>query len=139
MVFDDVGRYDAIAAAEFLLKAGASVTFVTGLGSFAPKMLGSSRDTELLRRLNQGAFRLVVNHHLVAIYPDHCLIRPVGTYRTERIDANIVALATAQVPMRALFDELRGRVPEIRLIGDALSPRDLLAAVHDGHRCARAI
>ncbi len=137
LVFDDTGRYDAIAAAERLLKAGAGVTFVTSLSSFAPKMLGSSRDAESLRRLNQGNFRLIVNHHLVSITPDHCLIRPVGTEKLERVEAGIVVLATAQVPVRGLFDELRGRVPDIHLIGDALSPRDLLAAVHDGHRCAR--
>jgi hypothetical protein len=34
---------------------------------------------------------------------------------------------------------LRDSIKESRLVGDALSPRDLLAAMHDGHRAARAL
>lgn len=138
LVFDDVGRYDAIAAAEYLAQAGASVTFATSMSSFAPKMLGTSRDNESLRRLNQGPFTLLVNHNLIAIAPDHCMVRALGAKEEDRVDADIVVMVTSQVPIRNLYDELRGQV-DIRLVGDALSPRDLLAAMHDGHRTARAL
>jgi NADPH-dependent 2,4-dienoyl-CoA reductase/sulfur reductase-like enzyme len=139
VVFDDVGRYDAIASAEYFARSGASVTFVTSLGSFAPKMMGTSRDTESLVRLNRGKFKLLVNYNLIAIEPGFVTIRARGVETTERISADLVAVVTSQVPVRNLFDELRDSVKEVRLIGDALSPRDLLAAMHDGHRCARAI
>lgn len=138
VLFDDVGRYDAIAAAEYLAQAGASVTFVTSMSSFAPKMLGTSRDNESLRRLNKGPFSLLVNHNIIAIAPDHCMVRPLGALEEDRIDADIVVMVTSQVPIRNLFDELRGQL-DIQLVGDALSPRDLLAAMHDGHRAARAL
>ncbi len=139
VVFDDVGRYDAIAAAEFLMRAGASVTFVTSLASFAPRMLGTSRDTESLARLNRGEFKLLVNYNLIAITPGNVTIRARGIEKTERLPADRVTVVTSQVPIRQLFDELRDSIKEIRLVGDALSPRDLLAAMHDGHRAARAL
>jgi hypothetical protein len=56
-----------------------------------------------------------------------------------QVPADVVAVVTSQVPVRDLFDELRDKVAAVHLIGNALSPRDLLAAMHDGHRCARAI
>lgn len=140
LVFDDVGRYDAIAAAEYLQRAGAAVTFVTSLSSFAPKMLGTSRDVESLMRLNQGGeFRLIVNHNLLSIEPGAAYIRPLGAERLDQIQADIVVMVTNQVPVRSLFDELRHKVADVRLVGDALSPRDLLAAMADGHRFARTI
>jgi NADPH-dependent 2,4-dienoyl-CoA reductase/sulfur reductase-like enzyme len=139
VVFDDVGRYDAIAAAEYLTQSMSSVTFVTSLASFAPKMLGTSRDTESLMRLNRRTFRLLVNHHLVAIGPGFVSLRPLGALSVVQVPADVVAVVTSQVPIRGLFDELRGKLPLVQLVGNALSPRDLLAAMHDGHRCARAI
>jgi hypothetical protein len=134
-----VGRYQAIAAAEHLAKAGAAVTFVTSHNSYAPKMYGTSRDNESLRRLNQGVFRLLVNHHLVEIGRDHCLVRGIGVTRTERIAADITVVVTSQVPVRDVYDEVRAKVPSAVLAGDALSPRDLLAAMHDGHRVGRSV
>lgn len=140
LVFDDVGRYDAIAAAEYLQQGGAAVTFVTSLGSFAPKMLGTSRDTESLMRLNKnGRFRLMVNTDLAAIEKGAAFVRPRGAVDSEKIAADITVVVTPQVPVRNLFDELRERIPSCHLVGDALSPRDLLAAMHDGHRIARTV
>ncbi len=140
LVFDDVGRYEAIAAADYLQRAGAAITFVTSLSSFAAKMMGTSRDTEALMRLNQGGkFRLVVNHNLLAIEPGFASIRALGVDHLDRMPADIVVVATYPLPVRDLYDELRHRVPDIRLVGDALSPRDLLAAIADGHRVARTI
>lgn len=140
LVFDDVGRYDAIAAAEHLQKGGAEVTFATSLGSFAPRMLGTSRDIESLIRLNKGGqFDLRVNTNLKDIRPGVACIRARGAEINEEVAADIVVVVTSQIPVRGLYDELLGKIDDIKLVGDALSPRDLLAAMHDGHRCARQI
>ena len=139
VVFDDVGRYDAIASAEQLQRAGAAVTFVTSLSSFAPRMLGTSRDVESFRRLSrQPDFRLIVNHNLMAVAPGEVTIRAQGADQGYPLPADIVVLALNRVPVRDLYDAVRDSVPA-HLVGDALSPRDLLAAMHDGHRAARAL
>jgi len=140
VVFDDVGRYDAIAAAEYLQQRGAAVTFVTSLASFAPRMLGTSRDTESFMRLSEkGNFQLMVNANITAIEKGAAHVRARGAKESEKVAADITVMVTSQVPVRNLFDELRGRIPSSHLVGDSLSPRDLLAAMHDGHRCARAV
>ena len=139
LVFDDVGRYDAIAAAEFLQSQGAGVNFVTSQTSFAPKMFGTSRDTESLARLHKNAFRLWVCHHLVGVEAGNVRVRPIGVECTESIAADVVVMVTSDVPNRDLFDQIRGKLEYCRLVGDALSPRDLLAAIHDGHHAARGL
>lgn len=141
VVFDDVGRYEAIAAAEILQRAGAAVTFVTSLGSFAPRMAGTSRDSESFARLSAGGdFTLIVSHNLLEIEEDHVLVRPQGTELPgRRIAADIVVLNLAKTPQRDLVDAFAGEGIEVHLIGDAHSPRDMLAAVHEGHRIARRL
>lgn len=140
VVFDDVGRYEAIACADIFQKAGADVTFVTSMVSFGPRMMGSNREHESFQRLSRGGpFRLIVNHNLLAVRDGECDIRAQGTRSLQTIRADILALRLNQMPNAPMFEELRGHIPEMVRVGDALSPRDLLAAMHDGHRAARAI
>jgi 2,4-dienoyl-CoA reductase-like NADH-dependent reductase (Old Yellow Enzyme family) len=139
LVLDDVGHYEGIAAAEFLLREGASVTFVSTQTSFAPKMFGTGRENEALARLYRGRFALEIGHHLVRIGPDECAIRPAVGGEERIIAADIVVMVTANLPVRDLFDSLRGGTRETMLVGDALSPRNMLSAIHEGHRAARRL
>ena len=140
VVFDDVGRYEAIACADIFQKAGANVAFVTSLASMGPKMIGTQRDIESIRRLSGGGpFKLIVNHNLMAVRQGECDIRAQGATEPYAIPADIIALRLSQVPNCDLFEELREEFSETYRIGDALSPRDLLGAVHDGHRTARGL
>ena len=54
------------------------------------------------------------------------------------VPADTVVLITPNEPMRSLYDELRQHHRHIALIGDALAPRDLQAAIAEGHRTMRA-
>jgi NADPH-dependent 2,4-dienoyl-CoA reductase/sulfur reductase-like enzyme len=137
VILDDVGHYAAVAAAEFLVGQGTPVTYVTGLASFAPRLDGSFRNEAALRYLYQGNFRLLVGHCLTEIQLTHCLVRPLVGTRTERIEADQVVLVTHGAPLRALYDELRGQVPDVKLIGDAAAPRTLQDAIREGHLAAR--
>ena len=51
--------------------------------------------------------------------------------------ADVVVLVTQNEPNRGLYDELvaAGR-PDVLLVGDAASPRDLQAAIAEGHRAS---
>jgi 2,4-dienoyl-CoA reductase-like NADH-dependent reductase (Old Yellow Enzyme family)/thioredoxin reductase len=137
VVLDDVGHYEAVAAAEYLIERGAAVHYVTTQGSFAPQMKGSSRDDMALQRLYKGNFRLLVGHFLAAIHPAFCIARPLRTQHEVRIEADCVVLVTHRAPIRSLYDALRGKVADVRLVGDAASPRNLQTAIRDGHLAAR--
>ena len=68
----------------------------------------------------------------------HSVYDAASTARViEGIDT--VVLAAGGKADDRLYEELRGRVPELHAIGDCLQPRDVEAAVYDGHRVARAI
>jgi hypothetical protein len=56
------------------------------------------------------------------------------------VPADVVVLVTQNEPSRGLHDELvaAGHV-DVRLIGDAASPRDLKSAIAEGHMTGRAI
>jgi NADPH-dependent 2,4-dienoyl-CoA reductase/sulfur reductase-like enzyme len=139
LVLDDIGHYEAIAAAEILTRSGASVTYVSTQPSFGPKLFGTGRETEALSRLYACPFHLYVSHSLVRIDRDACAIRPLAGGREQVVTADLVVLVTANAPTRNLFDELRDSPCETVLVGDALSPRDMLSAIHEGHRAARGI
>jgi hypothetical protein len=47
-------------------------------------------------------------------------------------------MITPNAPMRSLYDELRQHHKNIALVGDALAPRDLQAAIAEGHRTMRS-
>lgn len=139
LVLDDIGHYEAVAAAEFLVEQGTAVTYVTGQPAFAPRMNGTFRNDVALKRLYQGNFRLLVGHFLAAIETHHSIVRPLHAERTEIIRADSVVLVTHKAPRRALCDTLRGRVSDIKLVGDASSPRTLQDAIREGHLAARFI
>ena len=142
LILDTVGHYEAIACIEFLLRNGVSVTYVTNDVSMTPYVHSTWRDLPALERFYAlGDFDLRLRHELVEIRADDCIIRPLqaGPNQTWTVPADIVVLVTQNMPLRSLHDELRARGVASRLVGDALSPRDMQVAIAEGHHAARAL
>jgi thioredoxin reductase len=59
------------------------------------------------------------------------------TSRLEGFDAVVLALGARSV--HSLKEELKERVPEIYIIGDALAPRQAIDAIEEGARIALKI
>jgi 2,4-dienoyl-CoA reductase-like NADH-dependent reductase (Old Yellow Enzyme family)/thioredoxin reductase len=139
VVLDDVGHYEAIAAAEYLITHGAAVHFVTRHPNFAPAIEFTGRTVPALERLHKGEFTLHTRSLLVEIRRGECFIRPLQGERLQTLPADTVVLVTPNQPLRSLYEELRGEIASLHLIGDAHSPRDMQAAIGEGHRVAREI
>jgi 2,4-dienoyl-CoA reductase-like NADH-dependent reductase (Old Yellow Enzyme family) len=139
LVFDDVGNYEAVAAAEFLIEKGVAVTFATRCSSFAPIVDSWTRAEPALQRLYAGDFRLMTRMQLLEIRPRECVVRPLQSTRPEVVPADLVVLVMPRDPLSNLYGELTGAVPMVSIVGDAKAPRDLQAAVREGHLAARAI
>ncbi len=139
LVLDDSGHYEAIAAAEFLITKGLAVTYLTRLPQFAPYIETTMRNVPALERLYAGGFTVLTRHQLIEIRPGKATIRPSQSQRTRVVPADTVVLVGHNEPMRDLFDELHGRHDDLHLVGDARAPRDLQAAIAEGHRAARAL
>jgi 2,4-dienoyl-CoA reductase-like NADH-dependent reductase (Old Yellow Enzyme family)/thioredoxin reductase len=144
VVYDEVGHYEGIAAAEFLLSMGVSVTFVTRFERVAPQMDWLTRVNPALKRFAKlGDFRLMLCSQIAEIGVGRCGVQSLHRANAEIVSADIVVFLTAKAPLRTLYDELRekgfqhGR--NIAIVGDACAPRDLQLAIAEGHHAARAI
>lgn len=141
LVVDTVGHFEAVAVAEALVDRGVAVTFVTSLASFGgPPVQATFREASALEFLHRGDFAVLARHHVDEITPTACHVRPMYSARTHEVPADIVVLVTQNEPQRTVYDELvaAGR-PDVFLVGDAASPRDLTRAMAEAHRAARAI
>lgn len=139
LVFDDVGHYEAIAAAEWLIERGVAVTFATRFALFAPTVETWTRTEPALERLQQGKFELMTRMHLAEIKPGEGILRPLQSPRTQSIRADLVVMVLARTPLDALYRELQSKDGRVLIVGGARSPRDLQAAVREGHLAGRAI
>jgi hypothetical protein len=143
LVLDDVGHYEAIACAEYLIEQGVRVTFVTRHSSFAPHIEAMVRTGPALRRLRKGDFSLVTGGRLVSIGSDSSEIGYLDGEQTWRVPADTVVLVTYNDAQNGLYRALGGGAERrnfaLHLVGDANAPRDLLMAIREGHLAGRNV
>jgi NADPH-dependent 2,4-dienoyl-CoA reductase/sulfur reductase-like enzyme len=139
LILDDTGHYEAIAVADFLSERGLAVSYVTRFPSMSPSLKPLGRVDPALRRLNGRSFRLFPRHYLTEIRPGECTVRILQSDKTEAVPADLVVLVTPDEPLRELYELLKGHVKQLALAGDAKMPRELQAAIREGHLAARGI
>jgi hypothetical protein len=140
VVLDDIGHYEAIAACEELLERGLDVTYVSRLPGFVPMIEATYRTDAALRRLHAlGELTIMPQSMLISVGKGEAMVRPLYGARARAVPADVVLRIDYRAPCNALWDSLRGRQPELHLVGDALSVRDLQAAIREGHLAARGI
>jgi len=139
VIFDDVGHYEAVAAAEFLIEKELAVTFVTSLSSFAPKLEASLSAIPALERLGTGNFRLVTYAKLLAVESGAIVVTPRYGGEEETIAADTVVFVSHNDACRTLLDSLLDDPFPVIPVGDARSPRDLQSAIREGHMAVRSI
>lgn len=142
VVYDDVGHYEAIAVAEYLIEHGVAVTFVTRHAGFAPTVDGFVRTEPALRRLRQGDFTLVPRARIDAVGDGTCTLAWIEGGATWEVIADRVVIVGYNRPLTDVYDRLaqpRANRPPLKLrrIGDADAPRDLQAAIASGHMAGR--
>jgi 2,4-dienoyl-CoA reductase-like NADH-dependent reductase (Old Yellow Enzyme family) len=136
-VFDDVGGNEAFSTAQWLLEKGVAVTYATRFPSLAPTVDGWLRVDPALEWITKHDFRFLPRIQLLEIRPGECLIRPTQGQTVESVPADLVLLGLSPVPLRGLYDELRGKVPVLKIVGDANAPRDAQFAIQEGHMAGR--
>ena len=55
------------------------------------------------------------------------------------VEADKVVLAMGMIPQVGLFQELRGKAPDVYLIGDSAEPRRVGEATREGYKVASTI
>lgn len=138
LVLDDVGSNEAIACAEELRRRGAAVTFVTRHATLGSQLVGAIRDTAARRRLVGAGFELIPFARLSAIAVGEATVASLDDEVERQVAADTVVLVSFPEPRRELADELGDSIA-VSLVGDANSPRELIAAIHEGHLAARSL
>jgi hypothetical protein len=135
---DDVGHNEAVVCAEELRARGAAVTFVTRHPALGVQLADSLRDAPARRRLFGEHFEVIPYAVLCSVAAGEAVVAGLDSGATRTVAADTVVVVGFPRPRRELASELEGSC-EVAVVGDADTPRDLLAAMHDGHFSARAL
>jgi hypothetical protein len=138
LLLDAVGHCEAIALGELLASHGVEATCVTTLP--VPMALDGETQAAILPRAVQAGMAWRPSTAMGFI-GDHevTLINVLSGEADVITQVDTVVIRTTGVPNDDLYRQLDGKVPELSLVGDAVSVRPVDRAVYDGHVAARAI
>ena len=129
MILDAIGHIEAIGVGHYLAERGRDVTVVTPLHS--PLLLDAETMQKALPRAVRAGVRWRPNTAIVAIGDHEVTVADVLSYAIETLPGRPRRRsARTASPNDALYRALRGRVPEVVRVGDAVvgpprRPRDL--------------
>jgi NADPH-dependent 2,4-dienoyl-CoA reductase/sulfur reductase-like enzyme len=138
VVVDEDGHYAGPTTADLLAGRGCQVTLISKYFMVGEDIDEGIRSDLYARLFGQG----VVLEPLTAakaVVPGGLRTRHTFSGAEAVIEADTVVLSFGGKANDSLFHELDGRVPALRLVGDAVSPRRIHDALLDGTRAARAL
>lgn len=125
--------------ADFLADGQREVIMISEQVDFAPGVEDGTRFA-LLNRLKEKGVDIRRCTELREVDGQGIVIAGnFGKREEARIDDVTVVLACGSLPDDRLYRELKGRVPSLQLIGDAMAPRRVMHATVEGARAALAI
>ena len=139
IVDDDAIPEIGPSVADYLAERGRQVEVVTRL-RYVGEGLGDTTFPVVYQRL--FAAGVVATPHVRPLSIDGRRVTLQNVYsrhKERREDVDTVVLAMGQRSVDDLYHALKGRVPELHLIGDAMAPRGVHAAMLEGTRAARAL
>jgi hypothetical protein len=140
VVVDDIGDYEAIGVAEYLLELGLEVAVVTPFYGLASPIDATYRTVSAGGRLvATGRFTIYPTAMLTAVGPGTAEIIHLMSHREYTLPADTVVLITRNRPVNALVGELAAAGIPACAVGDALAPRNFRAAIADGYRWEQLI
>ncbi len=138
VVLDAVGFIEAIGLGELLASQGREVTVVCSLPS--PMALDAETNAAALPRAVRAGMRWRPSTVLAAVGErEVTLLDALSLKREVMSDVDTIVIRTHGVPDDGLYHALRGRVPEVLRVGDAVAMRYCDRAIHDGHLAGRAL
>lgn len=137
LIIDEEGRNAGPGTAEFLAAKGCKVTLVSSYGSTAPHMGPTTH--YVLPRLRKAGVVMNPGTRAVEIGDHQVTLESLATGERRVVPVDTVIMSTMRRQVDSLADALRGKVPYVYLVGDALAPRSLMEATYEGHKFARLI
>jgi 2,4-dienoyl-CoA reductase-like NADH-dependent reductase (Old Yellow Enzyme family)/NADPH-dependent 2,4-dienoyl-CoA reductase/sulfur reductase-like enzyme len=140
VIFDREGFSRPFVVADLLSSRGAEVIFLTALAEVGPLFDGHMRD-EMIQQLRARGVTFTAGVAPVGwIGAGMLLVRDTGTAEEQVIDGVDALVATVgSASVDELAGALRGRVPELYVIGDANAPQTVEQATYQGARIGRLL
>lgn len=130
------GGQVGLEAAEFLATQGKAVILIEMLPEAGEGIFPTLRPAAVQMAKEAGVI-MYLNCQPQEIVEGGAWINVAGTRKFVRVDS--VVLAVGRESNNALWEQLQGKVPELHIIGDSVSPRTIRDAVHEGHRVGRTL
>lgn len=138
-VVDADGGHEGVGVAELLAEAGRRVWLVTRFDLVGPFLNHLSR-IGARRRLAARGVGLVTGVEVRSFAGGTLVLVDLYGGRERPLpELDLVVRVGPNRARDALARELRGKVPELHLIGDGYAPRKATAAVHEGHWVGRLL
>ena len=139
LVIDDVGHYEGLASAEYLLQEGLNVTFVTRLPAVAPEMRTALMVDPALERLGNRNFTYHVGTRVLSVDGQSAALQPVTGGDAWQVNADLVVFVSLNRPRLELLDAIERAGLPCTVIGDANTPRFLVRATAEGNAAGRTV
>ncbi|MFC1966201.1 FAD-dependent oxidoreductase [Chloroflexota bacterium] len=138
-VFVIGGEFIGCETAEWLAEKGKKVTVAT----LEPDMIALTKVSHLIRqpllnRLADMGVTMLAGVRYEEITREGLIIID-GKGRRQTIEADTVVLAAGSRPNVEIYEELKGKVPEIYLAGDCIEPRWILESLAEGWQIAQKV
>jgi thioredoxin reductase len=140
VVLDDEGKNTGAGVAALLAAEGAQVEIVTRWMQPVNFLIDTLEFPFIIAQLKGLGVTISTQEYIKEIL-DHSVTVFDVFVNTERTisDVDAVVLSTMRIPTDTLAEELEDVVPQVFAVGDALAPRSLAEATHEGHRFARML
>ena len=140
IVLDEDGYWWGAQAAEEVTGRGGKLTFVTRF--FEPfRELPTVSRIAALRQLDGSGATVLALHQLMRVSSRTAVVQHYASDREMRIEnVDIIISIGPQVPNDACVADLRrAGISDIRIVGDAFTPRRLRHAINEAHAVARSL
>ena len=139
LIVDESAIYLPLGVAEVLADAGVEVEIISPQLFVGEEALKTMDLFYVYPRLKEKNVRLTPQHFVESVGADGVTLYHLwgGEPRVEWFDT--VVLAQMRQPIDEIYRELRDSHPDVRRVGDALTPRSLSAVIYEGEEVARAL
>jgi NADPH-dependent 2,4-dienoyl-CoA reductase/sulfur reductase-like enzyme len=140
LIADEAGTYAPLGLAEALAAGGVEVEVATPAGGIGASAAIQLELPHVLPRLGQLGVTLTVSHDLAAIAQNAVVLRDLWSGRERSLaGVDTVVLALQRRPRDELLAPLRAALADVRLVGDARSPRSTAAVIHEAEALGRTL
>ncbi|MFT5349300.1 MAG: 2,4-dienoyl-CoA reductase-like NADH-dependent reductase (Old Yellow Enzyme family) [Gammaproteobacteria bacterium] len=139
VVYDETGRYQAIATCERLFELGAEVSYITNRNRFASRMTASLVSLAALKRFTKESFVTYLDMQVEEIDEHSILARSLIDDSIVKLEMNCLVFVNENESRQDLMSEAGLQKSTVHIIGDADKVGDLQSAIKQGFDTAASL